>query len=163
MRTACFAAEKGHKVTLYEKTGYLGGKAKYADIYAGKWPIRDYRLWLIDEAARRGVEVKLCQEPTPDELKRLENTAPPQKRFHYRHRAAELGWWAASLMPNDSDKTAHILNTAGGWLKNRAPQEANRFYQALVIRCGNTRLGKQAAARNWFPEEKAETVVESAP
>ncbi|OAM87533.1 hypothetical protein AW736_22500 [Termitidicoccus mucosus] len=101
--------------------------------------------------------------PTPDELERLENARPPEKRFHYRLRAAELGWWAASLMPNDSDKTAHILNTAGGWLKNRAPKEANRFYQALVIRCGNTSLGKQAAARNWFPEEKAETVVESAP
>jgi hypothetical protein len=68
-----------------------------------------------------------------------------------RYRAAELGWWAASLMPNDSGETAHILNTAGGWLKNRDPEAANRFYQALVIRCPNTAPGRQAAARNWFP------------
>ena len=36
MRAACFAAERGHKVTLYEKTGYLGGKLKYADLFSFK-------------------------------------------------------------------------------------------------------------------------------
>ncbi|WP_108824185.1 hypothetical protein [Ereboglobus luteus] len=90
--------------------------------------------------------------PTADELQRVEAHAVPRKRFHYRYRAADLGWWAASLMPNDSDETARMLNTAGGWIKKRDPGEANRFYRALVIRCPNTVLGKQAAARNWFPE-----------
>jgi hypothetical protein len=32
-----------------------------------------------------------------------------------------------------------------------------------VIRCPNTALGRQAAARNWFPEEKAERMLESVP
>ncbi len=91
--------------------------------------------------------------PTPDELKRLDDFTMPQKRFHYRYRAAELGWWAASLMPNDSDETARMLNTAGGWLKNRDPKAANRFYQALCIRCPNTALGKAAAAKKWFPDD----------
>lgn len=69
MRTACFAAEKGHSVTLYEKTGYLGGKLKHADLYDFKWPLRRYRLWLIDELARRGVTVQLNTEPDPDQLR----------------------------------------------------------------------------------------------
>lgn len=77
----------------------------------------------------------------------------PDQRFHYRYRAAELAWWAASLMPNDSDETARILATAGNWIKRRAPKEANKFYQALVIRCGNTDLGRIATERNWLPDE----------
>ena len=71
--------------------------------------------------------------------------------------------WAASLLPNDSGETARILCTAGGWIKNSDPGEANRFYQALVIRCPGTALGKQAAARKWFPEEKTETNAASPP
>jgi thioredoxin reductase len=69
MRAACFAAERGHKVTLFEKTGYLGGKLKHADMFPFKWTFRQYRLWLIDELARRGVEVKMNRELTPDELR----------------------------------------------------------------------------------------------
>lgn len=89
--------------------------------------------------------------PTPIELERLKKQASPGKRFHYRYRAAELAWWAASLLPNDSDETAEILNTAGGWLKARDPQAAQPFYQALVIRCGNTALGRAATVQHWFP------------
>lgn len=69
MRTACFAAERGHKVTLFEKTGYLGGKLKHADLYSFKWTYKEYRLWLIEELKRLGVEVKLNHEPTPGELR----------------------------------------------------------------------------------------------
>ncbi|MDR1009648.1 MAG: hypothetical protein LBM04_00695 [Opitutaceae bacterium] len=90
--------------------------------------------------------------PTPGELERVENAKVPGKRYHYRYRAAELGWWAASLMPNDSDETARVLNLSGLWIKNHDPREANKFYRAIVIRCGNTALGKAAAAKNWFVE-----------
>ncbi len=95
--------------------------------------------------------------PTPDELKRLgtAQTAPEKKFLHYRYRAADLAWWAAALLPNDSDETAQILDTAGRWLAARDPEAANRFYQALVIRCGNTALGRAAAARHWFPVKPA--------
>lgn len=89
--------------------------------------------------------------PTSVELTRLEKQTAPAKRFHYRYRAAELAWWSASLLPNDSDETAQILATAGGWLKARDPQAAQPFYQALVIRCGNTALGRAAATKHWFP------------
>lgn len=91
--------------------------------------------------------------PTSVELQRLEEQRVPEQRFHYRYRAAELAWWAASLLPNDSDETARILNTAGGWLKARDPKAAQRFYEALVIRCGNTALGRAAAQAHWFPKE----------
>jgi len=68
MRSAVMAAVKGHDVTLYENTGYLGGKAKYADLYDFKWPIRRYRLWLIGELEARGVTVKLNCAPSREDL-----------------------------------------------------------------------------------------------
>lgn len=93
--------------------------------------------------------------PKPDELWRLEEHRVPEKRFHYRYRATELAWWAASLLPNDSDETAKILDTAGRWLAARDPQEARRFYQALVIRCPHTELGRAAEKQRWFPKKTA--------
>lgn len=120
----------------------------------------DWGIWGGDFAltastdARREASAKPGEvfAPTPVELARLEEHGAPAKRFHYRYRAAELGWWAASLLPNESDEAANILATAGGWLKARDPQAAQPFYQALVIRCGNTALGRQAAAKRWLPD-----------
>jgi hypothetical protein len=53
--------------------------------------------------------------------------AVPEKRFHYRYRAAQLAWWAAALMPNDSEETAAVLAEAGGWLKRGDPKTAEAF------------------------------------
>ena len=68
MRTACFAAENGHQVTIFEKTGYLGGKLKHADLFSFKWTFKQYREWLIEEVNRLGIEVKMNTEPTPEEI-----------------------------------------------------------------------------------------------
>ena len=100
---------------------------------------------------------------TPDELRRLEDAqTPAERRFrHYRYRAADLAWWAASLMPNDSEATAEILREAGTWLAPRDPAAAEKFYQALVIRCGQTPLGRAAAKKRWFPEDVSAGVADS--
>lgn len=88
----------------------------------------------------------------PDELQRAADHRPqPDRRFHYRYRAADLAWDAAKLMPDQSDQTALILATAGNWIKALDPKSADRFYKALVNRCGNTELGKQASAKRWLP------------
>jgi len=70
MRTACMAAERGHNVTLFEKSDRLGGKtAYYAPLYPQQWPIDQYRAWCIDELGRRGDKVVLNCAPEPDYLK----------------------------------------------------------------------------------------------
>lgn len=94
--------------------------------------------------------------PSKLEIDRINAHRVPEHRFHYRYRAAELAGWAASLMPNDDDETARVLWTAGQWLAARDPKAAKPFYQALVIRCGNTALGREAAKRRWFPDHLAE-------
>ena len=72
-------------------------------------------------------------------------------RYHYRYLAANLAWEAAALMPDNNDDTARVLCEAGTWLKNRDPKSADRFYKALVKRCGTTELGKAADKKHWFP------------
>jgi hypothetical protein len=91
--------------------------------------------------------------PTDAELARIGSRPTVGPRFHYRYEAAQLAWWAASLMPDQSDATARVLIEAGGWLKARDPKAAEPFYQALVLRCGRTALGREAARRRWFPDE----------
>ncbi len=118
----------------------------------------DFGIWEGNFASYGSVEARMKLPPGPfsvtkEEVERLNSIPIPTKRFSYRYRAADLAWWAASLLPNESDETAEILSTAGGWLKARDPIEANRFYQALVIRCGHTKLGRAAAERHWFPSD----------
>ncbi|WP_265595839.1 hypothetical protein [Verrucomicrobium sp. BvORR106] len=106
---------------------------------------------------------------SPDEKKRLTNTKlNPEKRYHYRHVAAGLAWKAAGLLPDQSEITADVLNTAGGWLKGRYPKEADRFIQAIERRCYKTEIGKEAGKKHWFvemdgPWSKEEEAVDPVP
>ena len=118
----------------------------------------DYRIWdgqFGDEPGDQMTERKPSTQmiaPTADERARAAQLAAKvNKRFHYRYIAAEHAWAAAQLMPDESDATAKILCEAGSWLKYRAPDDADRFYKALVKRCGATRLGREADRLRWFP------------
>ncbi|MEO6995806.1 MAG: hypothetical protein ABI273_19530, partial [Lacunisphaera sp.] len=118
----------------------------------------DFGIWdgefAFDQTEDRLKEKSGPFSATTEERARLSSLPIPARRFSYRYRAADLAWWAAALLPNGSEETATILNTAGGWLKARDPVEANRFYQALVIRCGRTTLGKAATDLHWFPPDQ---------
>ncbi len=92
---------------------------------------------------------------TPDETARVKrNRARPWKRFHYRYRAADLAWEAASLLPSGDEK-AGMLATAGSWIEHEDPQAADRFYKQLVRCCRSTELGREADELRWFPEANA--------
>lgn len=70
IRTALFAAERGHQVTIFEKDSKLGGKmGYYSEIYPQKWPMARYLKWMLGELERKGVtDIRLNTEPTPDEI-----------------------------------------------------------------------------------------------
>ncbi len=97
-------------------------------------------------------EMKLAAGTVDEQRRAADHQAKPNVRFHYRYLAADLAWEAAELMPNDSEQTALVLWTAGTWLKIRDPQAADRFYKALVRRCGQTPLGQEADRLRWFPK-----------
>lgn len=89
---------------------------------------------------------------TSDEKERFANSKlNPSRRFHYRYVAADHAWNAIQLMPDNFDDTAKACCEAGWWIKSRDPKAADRFYKALVTKCGQTALGKEAAQKHWFP------------
>ena len=69
IRAALQAAERGHKVTLFEKTGELGGQLKHAKYPQFKWPLNNYLKWMQAQIAKSDVEVHLNTEVNPDMLR----------------------------------------------------------------------------------------------
>ncbi|MCD8046040.1 MAG: FAD-dependent oxidoreductase [Clostridiales bacterium] len=69
MRCAIMAAEKGHKVTLYERSGYLGGQLYHAEFYSFKWPLREFRNWEVRQLEKLGVDIRMNVDPSPEDVK----------------------------------------------------------------------------------------------
>ena len=70
MKAAITAAERGHKVTLYEKNDKLGGLMRQADFSPYSWPLKDFKDYLIRQVNKLGVEVVLRTEATPDMIRK---------------------------------------------------------------------------------------------
>jgi 2,4-dienoyl-CoA reductase-like NADH-dependent reductase (Old Yellow Enzyme family)/thioredoxin reductase len=69
MEAAITAAERGHKVTLYEKTDSLGGLLKHAKYSKYKWTLNDFNEYLIRQLTKAGVDVQLNTTATPEMIK----------------------------------------------------------------------------------------------
>lgn len=70
MKAALVLAERGHNVTLYEKTDRLGGLLNTTDGVSFKWSVNDYKNWLVDRVCKTPeIQVVLNTEVTPEMLK----------------------------------------------------------------------------------------------
>jgi NADPH-dependent glutamate synthase beta subunit-like oxidoreductase len=69
MKAAITAAERGHKVTLYEKDAALGGLQKYTDYTPWVWTYKNFKDYLVNQVKKSGIEVKLNTKATRDMLK----------------------------------------------------------------------------------------------
>jgi 2,4-dienoyl-CoA reductase-like NADH-dependent reductase (Old Yellow Enzyme family)/thioredoxin reductase len=69
MKAAIVAAERGHKVTLYERNEFLGGQLRHTDFATFQWPVKDYKDYLIRQMDKLGVEVLLKTKATPEMIK----------------------------------------------------------------------------------------------
>lgn len=78
-----------------------------------------------------------------------------------RFRAAMLAQNAASLLPNNDERTARLLCSAGVWLRYRDPKTADAFYKSVVIRCPQTEIGQHCQSLRWFPPTLAWTDEEA--
>lgn len=70
MKAAITAAMRGHRVTLFEKTDYLGGQLKHAEYFPFKWTLKDYKNYLVSELKRTGVEIRLNTMPMPKDIQK---------------------------------------------------------------------------------------------
>ena len=66
MAAAQFCAERGHKVTLYEKDTKLGGTINFAKYASFKYSLNDYMNYRIGMMDKLGVDVRLGVEATPE-------------------------------------------------------------------------------------------------
>ncbi|MDB9822941.1 FAD-dependent oxidoreductase [Deltaproteobacteria bacterium] len=69
MKGALVAAERGHKVTLFEKGDTLGGLLRHTDFASFQWPLKDYKDYLIRQIKKKGIEVQLKTTATHDMIK----------------------------------------------------------------------------------------------
>ncbi|MBY5991658.1 FAD-dependent oxidoreductase [Ferrimonas balearica] len=69
MATACYAAERGHSVTLFEQEPQLGGQFNLAARIPGKEEFRETLAYFEQRLARLNVEVKLGERAELDALK----------------------------------------------------------------------------------------------
>jgi len=69
MEAARICALRGHKVTVFERTGELGGAMLYCCTVPGKNKMRWYADWLRSQLEKLNVEVKFHTEPKAEDLK----------------------------------------------------------------------------------------------
>jgi 2,4-dienoyl-CoA reductase-like NADH-dependent reductase (Old Yellow Enzyme family)/thioredoxin reductase len=72
MEAARIATLRGHQVTIFEKTGELGGAILYCCVVPGKRKMRWYADWLRYQMQKLGVAVRLNCTPGLEDLKAFE-------------------------------------------------------------------------------------------
>ena len=137
------------RLSRYDGMELLGAELE-PDWYAAEEG--DFELATVSQVRDPHSQEKLTVSSADERERAKKNAVAPSKRWHYRYLAADLAWGAAELLPDESDETARVLCEAGSWLKARDPQVAERFYKALVRRCGKTELGSEAQRLHWFPK-----------
>lgn len=69
MEAALVAHSRGHQVTLYEKSGALGGLLKTYEQVSFKWPHQDFKNYLVRHIERSKIKVHLNTDATPEMCK----------------------------------------------------------------------------------------------
>lgn len=64
MEAALVAARRGHRVTLYEQSGALGGALKFSDYVPFKYPLKKFKDYLVRQVEKSAVEVCLNTRAT---------------------------------------------------------------------------------------------------
>jgi hypothetical protein len=143
-KAAQLIADKGDKLFDYALPAAMAGRLAGREVEPAEVAFSGGKI-------SYGDRMKDVPPVTEAEKKRLKtNIATTLHRYHAYYVAADLGWRAAQLMPDQEEQTAKVLNTAGSWLKNGDDKAADRFYQAIERRCANTEIGEEAIKRHWF-------------
>ena len=66
MVAAIECARRGHSVTLYEKSGYLGGQLFHAEHAAFKWPLKRFRDYLVGQIEKSDITVLMNTAASPE-------------------------------------------------------------------------------------------------
>ncbi len=118
MRAALFCRQRGHQVTLFEKSDRLGGQLYHTDHTKYKWTLRRYRDYLIAQLAKSGVEVRMNTKATPSAVEAegydaliLALGAEPRKPAV---KGAETVRWNVLNVYGNADKLGRNVVVVGG-------------------------------------------------
>ncbi len=126
------------------------GRLCFGTTFAPDWPGYGWRV----PTGRDRIQAGVAQ---PVEIMRINSNRPlPNRRYHYKWRAADLMWECAQLLPKNDELLAQALWYGGTYIAIDDPQGGDKFYKALVRRCGKLPVGKDADRRRWFPPKPAE-------
>ena len=134
MRAALYAAQQGHRVTLYEKTGTLGGQLFHGDYFSFKWPIKRYKDWLINQLKKSTVEIRMNTCPTPEEIEAGNYDAV----IAATGAVATLPHSIKGLYQEDGTRTPGVLTCLEG-----IPQEKKLGKHVII--CGGSEVGMETA------------------
>lgn len=70
LNAALYLNERGHKPIIFEKSGQLGGLINHSEFAGFKWPLNQYRNYLIHQIKKHQIPVRFHLEATPDLLKK---------------------------------------------------------------------------------------------
>lgn len=68
IKCALWLKQRGHEPVLFEKTDALGGQIKTARYPDFKWELCRYLDFLVEQIKRKGIEVRLNTEATPESI-----------------------------------------------------------------------------------------------
>lgn len=68
MKAAIECSKRGYSVSLYEKSGKLGGQLNIADFMTFKWPLKEFKDYLVHQVGKRSINVYMNTEVTPAEI-----------------------------------------------------------------------------------------------
>jgi 2,4-dienoyl-CoA reductase-like NADH-dependent reductase (Old Yellow Enzyme family)/thioredoxin reductase len=72
LMAAITARQRGHRVTLFEKSAFPGGALRYVAMEHYKEDIRSYLEYLLAKVRAGGAEIRLSTEATPELVRKLE-------------------------------------------------------------------------------------------
>ena len=119
LRAAWTAAERGHQVDLYEKSGRLGGQLIHCDYIDKKWSMKGFKDHLIRMCEKYGVNFLLNTEATPELLEGKDYDAviaAPGSRFRTDAVPVEAGASPMDVMTlfgKEAELGRHVVIVGG--------------------------------------------------
>jgi len=162
MEAALVAVNRGHQVTLYEKSEALGGLLKTCEKVSFKWPQKDFKNYLIRQINKSNIKVCLNVEANPERLRKegydtilaavgSDPITPPIPGINNKNVV-----YAENVFGNENTLAEDIVIIGGGEVGVEAGMHlAEKGHKVTVLETGNMLAPKAAPAHYYVMFKEA--------